>query len=335
MITILPSATSVHEKLRDLFDKRTRGQRRVALVAYIGRDADKLLPDFRDVEVYCWPQTGATDPYTLDELQRPPHDAKVRLVDHLHMKLYWVEREGFVITSANLSRRALGDTIQEEVGIFCNDPSQVPIDTIIGRLKSRPLQQAELRRLQQLHDEYWANVPRRKLNAPARRVLGFSEWYESGRSPQWKTGWFDADGDESPSTARAARDMHGVGTIEDFIPCSPGQLAANDWVLCFRLDEDDRVSDPSWLRVDFIKNLTRSEVRIGGYRQEAVQLRPLGSEHRPPFRIELPPLRKTVAAFGADRIRAARRLQPSGQFLELLMQETLAHVGRRRRKADA
>jgi len=251
------------------------------------------------------------------------------------MKLYWVEREGFVITSANLSQSALGDTIQEEIGIFCDEPSQVPIDTIVDRLKSRPLEAAELRQLQQLHDEYWANVPRRNLNAPARRIPEFAEWYENGRSPQWKIGWFDTNGDESPSTTRAARDMHGVGVIEDFIPCSPGQLAANDWVLCFRLDEDDRVSDPGWLRVDFIKNLTRSEVRKSGYRQEAVQLRPLGAEHRPPFRIELPALRKAVAAIGPAHIRAARRLDPSDQFITLLMRETSARVGRRGRRAGA
>src|SRR5450759_545779 len=139
MFTLLPNSTSVHAKLKQIFSRSTRGRRRVAIVAYVGRDACELIPDFKDVELFCWPQIGATDPYTLAELQRAPHHAKVRLVDRLHMKLYWVEREGFVITSANLSRRALAENIQEEIGIFSDDPSFVPIDQIIERLASRPL----------------------------------------------------------------------------------------------------------------------------------------------------------------------------------------------------
>ncbi len=68
-----------------------------------GSAAPRLLPDYSDVEIYCWPQAGATDPNALARLREPKYGARIFLCDGLHMKLYWVEGVGSVITSANLS----------------------------------------------------------------------------------------------------------------------------------------------------------------------------------------------------------------------------------------
>jgi hypothetical protein len=315
MITVLSDATAVHKKLKDMFSRRTRAQRRVIVVAYVGRDACTLLPDYKGVELYCWPQTGATDPYALADLRSTRYGARIRLVDHLHMKLYWAQHEGFVITSANLSRRALGDTVQEEIGIFCDDPSNISIDEIVHRLKSRRLKAPELQQLQERHDEYWASVPRTNGNGKPRKSGGFEEWYRSDRLPRWKFGWWDGHDDESESTAELAHQRYDVTEIDDFIPCERGQLKRNDWVLCFRLSRNGRVSSPSWLRVDFVNTVTGPERTKKGYDQEAVQLRPLTPEHRPPFSISLEALRKTVDNFGTDRIRTAKDLTPSRAFL--------------------
>lgn len=317
MFSVLHNSPSVHAKLRRLFSKRTRGRRRVAIVAYVGRDACELIPDFTGVELFCWPQIGATDPDTLAQLQGAPHHAKVRLVDGLHIKLYWVEKEGFVITSANLSRRALAENVQEEIGIYSDDPSFIPIDQIIGRLPSRPLSARELQSLKIQHDEYWATVSRRP-KGPKRKAPTFMQWLDNGRLPKWKIGWFDGYAMERASTARAARTGYGVTSVHDFMPCSRGQLTPGDWVLCFRIGHDDRITDPSWLRVDFVNDLSRGEAAKVGYTQEAVQLRPLTSEHRTPFQIDLKTLRRALRSYGIEGIKEARDLRPNEKLIDLL-----------------
>jgi phosphatidylserine/phosphatidylglycerophosphate/cardiolipin synthase-like enzyme len=109
---------------------------------------------------------------TLAELRRPPFYARIRLADQMHMKVYWVEREGFVITSANLPRRALGSGIREEIGVFIDDPTLLDIDQIIERLSSRPLKRKELKAMQLRHDAYWAaHVGESK--AKARRMSSY------------------------------------------------------------------------------------------------------------------------------------------------------------------
>ena len=46
MIEFLPDAEAVHVKLCQMFTPKTRDRRRVIIVAYVGKDAETLLPDF-------------------------------------------------------------------------------------------------------------------------------------------------------------------------------------------------------------------------------------------------------------------------------------------------
>ena len=323
MYRFLGSSKEVYGALRELFSLATRRKRRVALVAYVGRDATSLLPDFTRVELYCWPQVGATDPYSLAELQSPPNKVQVRLVDQLHMKLYWVEGTGFVVTSANLSKRALGDGIREEVGIHCTTPSVVPIDSIIGRLNARPLRRTELKRLQRQHDEYWARRPPAGSSAP-RRAPSLARWNCAGRLPEWKLGWYDGYANEQDSTSRAASRRSGSAAINDFLPCSKAQLSPGDWVLTFKLDHSNRPSEFDWLRVDFVNELTPLEAADTGFTHEAVQLRPLSPEHRPPFRCDKPfgiAFAKALESYGVKNVKSARSLAPHDRLLRVLLRE--------------
>lgn len=132
MTQILRHSHAIRSRLRQLFSESTRGRRRVIIVAYVGRDAPRILPDYADVELYCWRQPGATDPNALARLCEPDHGARIFLCDGLHMKLYWVDGIGSIITSANLSNRALGERTLHEFGVFLPSPDGIDIDAVVG-----------------------------------------------------------------------------------------------------------------------------------------------------------------------------------------------------------
>src|SRR5687768_17657470 len=78
---------SIHSEIKRLFANPGPGERRVALVAYVGSDALKLLPHPKGVEVVCSPTPLATSHVAVQELQK--RGAFVRFSDRLHMKVYW------------------------------------------------------------------------------------------------------------------------------------------------------------------------------------------------------------------------------------------------------
>jgi hypothetical protein len=200
------------------------------------------------MRAFCSPISRTSTCTVGRRLERPIHirlkssrgsstERKLRLVDGLHSKLCWVERRGYVITSANLSSRALGQTVQQEIGVFSSNSDEIPIDQVISRLKSRPLAEHELRRLQRQHDDSWARIPPQKEPKRAHSGEAFDRWYgrPSERRRRWKLGWFDETGEEAPSTARLATDLHGPIVIEDYIDCNEKDFQPSDWVLSYRI----------------------------------------------------------------------------------------------------
>jgi len=78
---------------------------------------------------------------------------RVFFADALHMKVYWSENKGTVITSANLSTNALGSGNLKEVGVLL-EPGELDIDRLIQSLKLRPVTESALRKLDRLHKLY-------------------------------------------------------------------------------------------------------------------------------------------------------------------------------------
>src|ERR1017187_5279910 len=103
---VLYNSADIHSRVKHLFGEASRGDRRVALVAYVGVDGEKYLPHPEALRVICNPTAGGTDPNTLRSLIK--NGANVQVSDRLHMKVYWSSRRGCVITSANASSNALG-----------------------------------------------------------------------------------------------------------------------------------------------------------------------------------------------------------------------------------
>jgi hypothetical protein len=158
MFEVLEDSSEIHSKIKWLFSEETSNLRRVILVAFVGARADQLLPDVKGVQIYCWPQIGATHPLGLEKLE--DRGAVIYLADNLHTKLYWVEGRGAVITSANLSDNALKYGRQHEMGVYLEDSGAVNIEDIIDELEELgydPLTSQELDRLKSKHKEHLAN----------------------------------------------------------------------------------------------------------------------------------------------------------------------------------
>jgi hypothetical protein len=82
---VLYTAGEIHSHLKALFSSPLPGDRRVALVAYLGADAPQLLPHPRQVQIVCSPEPLATSHVAVQKLQA--RGAVVRFSDRLHMKV--------------------------------------------------------------------------------------------------------------------------------------------------------------------------------------------------------------------------------------------------------
>ena len=142
--------------------------------------------------------------------------------------------------------------------------------------------------------------------------------------PKWKLAWWDTWQDEARSTSHSAQEEYGVSEIHGYMPCNEGELQDGDWVLCFLIREKAVVSTIEWMRVDFVNALTRKEQKVTGYTHQAVQLRTLTAEHRPPFKLDKVFTRSFRAAakqYGVGRLGQLPAGPPPSEFLRLLRKQ--------------
>jgi hypothetical protein len=124
--------------------------RRIAITAFVGEKAIAYLPKPKGIELVCWPKAGGTDPNSVRDLIR--RGVKAYFVPNLHMKLYWTQDKGAVLTSANLSKSALGSGGLKEIGIFL-DSDEVNITRIWRTIQPRPVLNGSLDKLK-THRDY-------------------------------------------------------------------------------------------------------------------------------------------------------------------------------------
>ena len=179
-MTFLYRSHDVMKGIRELFS--TGKGRRVALVGFVGDGAEAYLPKPKSLELICWPKAGGTNPKQIIALRK--RGIKVQFASSLHMKVYWAEDKGAIITSANLSTNALGAGDLKEVGVGLCD-TDVDIDKLIEIANPREVTKAELTRLAVQHKAYWIkNPPHTVRNQPDR----FPDWVANGQIEPWKLG---------------------------------------------------------------------------------------------------------------------------------------------------
>src|SRR5437762_14119761 len=96
---VLYTSAEIHDEIKRIFTRPKKNERRVALVAYVGEQAEAFLPDPPGLTVICALEPGSTSPDVLDRLNR--RGATVMSSERLHMKVYWSSLRGCVICSAN------------------------------------------------------------------------------------------------------------------------------------------------------------------------------------------------------------------------------------------
>ena len=113
-IKVLRNSGEIREAVWKLFSAPKT--RRVALVAYVGADAQDYLPYPSGIELICWDKEGSTDPDAIRELRRLK--VKVSFANNLHMKVFWAEERGAIVGSANLSNNGFSDYGLYEVAVL-------------------------------------------------------------------------------------------------------------------------------------------------------------------------------------------------------------------------
>lgn len=312
MKRILYTSKEVRQAITDLFSSSSG--RRIAITAFVGDGAEAYLPKPQGLELFCWPQVGGTNPNALRKLMK--RGVQVSFVDLLHMKVYWTEDRGAIVTSANLSTNALGAGNLREIGVLLS-PGELDIDRIISSLRLREVTPSELRRLDR---EYGSYVARNRVRVKPQTV-SFDEWYHSPSRPDWKLGWWETYGPVSLNAMAVSKNEYGVAEPRNFLGSRPKDFQEGDWALCFRLGT--RVSQFGWMRIDFVVPVSKSDKKAydPDYSCQAVQVWPLKVYLSPPFHIDerfRNAFRKAVDDYGASLIMRLRSLKPSARLVDLI-----------------
>ncbi len=217
-------------RVRKLFQNPKASGRRIVIVAYIGVDYAKFLPNPRGIEIVCSPTPGATSAEAVQKLIAA--GARVWFSDRLHMKVYWAEKIGCLITSANLSDNALGMNGLKEMGILV-DAAMVDIDRLLKEAKPYPAK----KKLEWLRKE--GEKVKLAMAKAGRHVLydpkGYADWYTD--SPNIRKAWKLVcwEGDAKP--AEAAREFVSKNFDRsgpwDWLNVNKHQVRKGDWLLCF------------------------------------------------------------------------------------------------------
>lgn len=233
MTQTLYTSSDLRKSIRSLFIEKHKNKRRVVCVAYIGADCMDFIPYAKNLEVYCWPQAGGTNPIGLNRLLKA--GAKVFFIDGLHTKVYWTDGVGAVVTSANLSRNALEEGNLLELGIYLEDSSLVNIEQILNQRPKREAKKAEINRLKKRSDLLSGLLASATSNVSS--PVTFEEWYSSPIKMPWKLAWTD-EGDYplTQSSEEYVEGNYSGSKATDWSHARKDEYKPGDWLLCFSID---------------------------------------------------------------------------------------------------
>lgn len=314
MKKILYNSFEVRRAVVEMF-RSSRG-RRVAISAFVGEGAEAYLPKPKGLQLICWPKAGGTNPNVLRKLIKRGVD--VFFADGLHMKLYWSDDNGAIITSANLSTNALGSGNLKEIGAFL-ESQEVDIDLLIQLLKIRPASFEELKRLDSSHKRYV--VRNRGEGRIASHAGSFDEWYELPFRPKWKLGWIEGSVELSSNAKAISESEYGVPHPENWISCRSGEYQRFDWILTFTLERFP--TEFGWMFTDYVAKVSKSDkVFDKECPYQAVQVWPKRSYPVPPFSVRGKQFQrafsKAVSKFGVSRIKKLRSSKPPKRLVDLI-----------------
>jgi hypothetical protein len=310
-VKILYSSEDVRDTVIDLFSNSRK--RRVAIVAFVGYGAEAYLPSPSGLELYCWPQPGSTDPDTLVDLI--DRGAKVYFVDGLHMKVYYCEGTGAVITSANLSTNAFGAGNLLEAGILLSS-EDLSIDELLQSFEARPASPEELLRLEKRHKDYKSRNPGQFVASTKSR--SFDEWYTSKNPKPWKIAVINGTVRLASEARKIAINEYGRKNPHNWISTDLNDYNKHDWILTFRLNENSP-KELEWFSVDY--SVEVSHRKYDDNPCQYVQLWSLDRYTRPPFRLDKvfrKYLKESITDYGSSKLESKKN--PPKKLIDLLFE---------------
>ena len=309
---ILYTSGEVHKAVKKIF--APQNSRRIAVVAYLGVNAESYLPSPKGIRIICCPEPGATSLESIRRLIK--REAKVQFSDRLHTKVYWSDK-GCIITSANISHRALGHSNQKEAGILI-DSKDFDIDRLIHESAPYDVTQAVMNKLEKQDKKIRRAVG---IKTDKNMQKGFTDWYESPYRETWKIGWwYDSELETAKSAIEKSLSEYNVSDPFNVLNVSKNQVTRHDWLLCFEITRSG-IKKLEWMYVDFVVSVHNQD--IGAYEEEypfqAVQVHKPSQYPLPPFRITKEfksAFKKAVQEYGAEKIESASTLKVNKKLLE-------------------
>lgn len=311
-MNILYTSSDVYKAIKTVLDKNQ--QRRIAVVAYIGENAEAFLPAPEGLQIICCPEPGATSPSSVRSLIS--RGATVQFADDLHAKVYW-SKGGCVVTSANISSRALGKTKQKETGVLIGSDS-FDIDRLIHEINPYDITQEKMDSLE-IQDRRIRRVI--GINRKIETERHFSEWHASPYREPWKIGWWSgSDLKTAESAKERTKQEYNVSEPIGALNVEKSQVQKNDWLLCFEITENS-IKKIEWMYVDFVVSVDAKDK--GAYEEDypyqAIQVHKLNLYPEPPFKIEKQfraAFKKAVKDYGTDTIEKRKKLVPPKSLIE-------------------
>jgi hypothetical protein len=238
---------------------------------------------------------------------------RVQFAERLHMKIYWTEDKGSIITSANLSTNALGSGQLKEIGIQLVH-GVIEIDPILAAIRPFDVTEENIRRLDREHKAYHAKNQFAKVN----REDSFTEWFTSPKRPTWKIYFWEvtsryseraevvtiADYDRSPS---------------DVVSLQGNDFEAFDWVLAVKV-QGAEVRKIEWFCAEKIIRVPQKDKYYNSdFPYEAIQCGPIKWYDAPPFRLDAKTrtaVSKAVEKIGVAKLESSK--DPSEPFVKLI-----------------
>lgn len=311
---ILYSSIEVRAAIIELFSS-AKG-RRVAVTAFVGDGAHSYLPRPEGLELICWPKAGGTNPRELRRLLQ--RKVTISFADSLHMKVYWAEDQGSIVSSANLSTNALGAGDLKEAGVLL-PPGAVDIDRLLAPLRLRPLTEPELRKLDRQHNLY---VSRNSIKSQPEK-LTFPNWFRQPFRPRWKLVWWEEALKEiSTRTQQTVKADFGLAEPDYVLADTRRDYARGDWLLLVRLNKRG-LRLLRWVFVDLIVPVPSSELKAlhPGLPFEFVQLWQEKRYPPPPFRLDdqfRKALTPALREYGLENFKAANWTSPPTRLIDAI-----------------
>ena len=311
---VLYTSSDVHKAIKKLFGgSKSTSVRRLAIVAYLGVNAESFLPNPKGLEIVCNPEPGATDPESIRSLIAK--GAKIQFSDKLHSKVYW-SKKGCIITSANISHRALGSGNQKETGILI-DSKKFDIDRLIDYVEPYEITQRAMDKLE-ISDRAVRRAAGVKSNLHCKK--DYMSWFLSAHREPWKAGWWsESELTISKAAIEKSSNEYGVTNPNDWLNVAKNQVKKNEWLLCFEIT-DNGLRKFEWMYVDFVVPVSRKDGNSyeNDYPFQAVQVHNSKSCPSPPFSITKEfrsAFKKATKRYGIKKVETSSSLKPGNALL--------------------